>query len=133
MSLLAELTAQLLARRDLAPAQVEAAATALAGMEVSEPEKAEFLTALATKGESAAEVAAFATAFRARALNPGVEAWAGRAIDIVGTGGDHAGGFNISSLVVLVLASGGIAVMKHGNRGITSKCSFFALLGFWNM
>lgn len=128
MSLLAELTAQLIAGRDLAPAQVEDAATALAAMEVSEPEKADFLTALAAKGESAGEVAAFATAFRARALNPGVEAWAGRAIDIVGTGGDHAGGFNISSMVVLVLASGGIAVMKHGNRGVTSKCGSADLL-----
>src|SRR6185436_16178050 len=74
-------------------------------------------------------VAAFASAFRSRAVNPGVEAWAPRAIDIVGTGGDHAGGFNISSLVVLVLASTGVTVMKHGNRGITSKCGSADLLG----
>src|SRR5258708_24510059 len=86
------------------------------------------LTALAGKGETAAEVAAFANAFRARALNPGVEAWAPRAIDIVGTGGDHAGGFNISSVVVLVLASAGVTVMKHGNRGVTSKCGSADLL-----
>jgi anthranilate phosphoribosyltransferase len=66
--------------------------------------KAAFLVALASKGETVEEVAAFAAAFRARAVNPGVENWAPSAIDIVGTGGDHAGGFNISSMVVFVLA-----------------------------
>lgn len=128
MSSLAELTAQLAAGRDLEAAEVEGAAGALASSEVGDEAKAEFLSALAQKGETAAEVAAFATAFRARALNPGVEAWADRAIDIVGTGGDHAGGFNISSMVVLVLASAGVTVMKHGNRGITSKCGSADLL-----
>ncbi len=104
------------------------AAEALASAEVGDEPKAAFLTALAVKGETAAEVAAFATEFRARAVNPGVEAWAAEAIDVVGTGGDHAGGFNISSLVVLTLASAGVTVMKHGNRGITSNCGSADLL-----
>jgi len=50
----------------------------------------------------------------------------------VGTGGDHAGGFNVSSMVTLVVACAGVPVMKHGNRGITSKCGsadLFAALG----
>jgi anthranilate phosphoribosyltransferase len=128
MSSLAELTSHLAAGRELAPAQVESAAAALAATTETDDAKAAFLTGLATKGETAAEVAAFAAAFRARAINPGVEAWAPRAIDIVGTGGDHAGGFNISSLVVLTLASAGVTVMKHGNRGITSKCGSADLL-----
>jgi anthranilate phosphoribosyltransferase len=125
---LAELTVQLVARRDLTPDQVAEAAAALAATDVADEAKADFLVALAAKGETAAELAALATAFRARAVNPGVEAWAAEAIDIVGTGGDHAGGFNISSLVVLVLASAGVKVMKHGNRGITSKCGSADLL-----
>jgi anthranilate phosphoribosyltransferase len=128
MSNLAELTQQLAHGRDLTPDEVEAVAAALAATEESDDVKGAFLTALAKKGETAGEVAAFATAFRARAINPGVEAWAPRAIDIVGTGGDHAGGFNISSLVVLTLASAGVTVMKHGNRGITSKCGSADLL-----
>lgn len=128
MPSLVDLTAQLTARRDLAPGQVAEAATLLAGAETGDDSKADFLSALAQKGETAAEVAAFAAEFRARAVNPGVEAWSGRAIDIVGTGGDHAGGFNVSSLVVLVLASAGVTVMKHGNRGITSKCGSADLL-----
>ena len=125
---LAPLTARLQARQDLAPAEVATAAVALAAPDVPEAGKAAFLTALADKGETVAEVAAFALAFRGMAVNPGVEAWAPRAIDIVGTGGDHAGGFNISSLVVLTLASAGVPVMKHGNRGITSKCGSADLL-----
>ncbi|MBL9186168.1 MAG: anthranilate phosphoribosyltransferase [Opitutaceae bacterium] len=128
MSQLAALTAQLAARRDLGPAQVAEAAVILAGTDASDEAKAEFLAALAQKGEAVAEVAAFAAEFRSRAVDPGVQAWAGRAIDIVGTGGDHAGGFNVSSLVVLVLASAGVPVMKHGNRGITSKCGSADLL-----
>lgn len=128
MPSLAELTGRLAAGQDLEPAAVETAAAALAGTEENDEAKAAFLSALAGKGESVAEVAAFAAAFRRRAVNPGLEAWAPEAIDIVGTGGDHAGGFNISSLVVLVLASAGVKVMKHGNRGITSKCGSADLL-----
>jgi anthranilate phosphoribosyltransferase len=128
MSTLADLTQQLSAGSHLAAAEVEAAAAALASTESTEDEKGAFLLALAAKGETAEEVAAFAKAFRARAVNPGVEAWADGAIDIVGTGGDHAGGFNISSMVVLTLASAGVTVMKHGNRGITSKCGSADLL-----
>ena len=128
MSPLVALTAQLVRGRDLTTQEVESAAVALTAAEDSDELKADFLAAFAKKGETAVEVAAFAQVFRARAVNPGVEAWASRAIDIVGTGGDHAGGFNISSLVVLVLASAGVTVMKHGNRGITSKCGSADLL-----
>jgi anthranilate phosphoribosyltransferase len=128
MSSLTELIAHLTEGRDLTPVEIETAAAALASADGSEEARGEFLTALAAKGETPAEVAAFAMAFRARAIDPGVEPWASRAIDIVGTGGDHAGGFNISSVVVLVLASAGVTVMKHGNRGITSKCGSADLL-----
>jgi anthranilate phosphoribosyltransferase len=128
MPTLPALTARVSSGGELAPGEVAVAAAALAETVESDEAKAAFLTALAKKGETPGELAAFATSFRARAVNPGVEAWAPKAIDIVGTGGDHAGGFNISSLVVLVLASAGVAVMKHGNRGITSKCGSADLL-----
>ena len=128
MAVLPELTTQLAAGRDLSAAQVQAAALALGSAAEADDNKASFLTALATKGETAGELAAFAAAFRKLAMDPGVESWAAGAIDVVGTGGDHAGGFNVSSLVVLVLASAGVPVMKHGNRGITSKCGSADLL-----
>jgi anthranilate phosphoribosyltransferase len=117
------------AKRDLSDPQIEAAAHALASAEEPIHAKTAFLKNLADKGESPAELAAFARAFRARALDPGIDpALAARAIDVVGTGGDHAGAFNISSMVVLTLAAAGVPVMKHGNRGITSKCGSADLL-----
>ena len=128
MSFLTELTRQLQSGASLSPAEVAVAAVALSGTEATDEVKGAFLTALAKKGETAGEVAAFAAEFRSRAIDPGVGAWAPGAIDIVGTGGDHAGAFNISSLVVLVLAAAGVTVMKHGNRGITSRCGSADLL-----
>jgi anthranilate phosphoribosyltransferase len=133
MSDLAILTAKLTSRQELNSPEVGAAARALASAEVPDAAKADFLVAFADKGESPAEIAAFAAAFRELAVNPGMDRWAPRAIDIVGTGGDHMGGFNVSSLVTLVVACAGVPVMKHGNRGVTSKCGsadLMAALGF---
>lgn len=128
MSVLPELTSAIGTGRELTSLEVEQAAAVLAEPLESEAAKAEFLTALARRGETPAEVAAFARYFLERSVNPGVEQWSAKAVDVVGTGGDHSGGFNISSMVVLVLASAGLKVMKHGNRGITSKCGSADLL-----
>ncbi len=120
------------AGRDLRHDEAKAAALDLAAVDSTDEVKAAFLSALAKKGETSAEIAAFAEAFRTLALDPGVSDLAPRAVDVVGTGGDHSGGFNISSLVTLVVASAGVPVMKHGNRGITSKsgsADLFAALG----
>src|SRR5580658_2422144 len=122
MSELEALTAQVSSGRDLSGSEVIFAAEVLAGGQATDAAKAAFLGALASKGETSDEVAGFASVFRARAIDPGLAPWSGRAIDVVGTGGDHAGAFNISSLVVLVLACAGVTVIKHGNRGITSRC-----------
>jgi len=128
MHVLTALTKQLKAKADLSGDQFEPAAERLASPEIPDREKAAFLLALSQKGETASEIAGFARAFRTRSVNPGVEEWAGHAVDIVGTGGDHAGGFNISSVVILVLAAAGVPVMKHGNRGVTSRCGSADLL-----
>jgi|UniRef100_UPI00404B618E anthranilate phosphoribosyltransferase len=128
MPILTDLTKQLSNGTNLQFEQVEVAASELSSPDVSGEEKSSFLVALADKGETADEVAAFAQAFRQRAVDPGVQDWAADAIDVVGTGGDHSGGFNVSSLVVLTLASAGVPAMKHGNRGITSKCGSADLL-----
>ena len=132
MNDLTKLLLRLRAGQPLARTEVQMAAGALAAADVPESDKAEFLRALSDKGETPEEVAALAEAFRERAVDPGLSRWSDRAFDIVGTGGDHAGGFNISSLVVLTLACAGVPVIKHGNRGVTSKCGsadLFAALG----
>ena len=96
--------------------------------EVSADDKQACLLALANKGETASEVAAFARTFRQYAVNPGVEEWADRAIDVCGTGGDGSGTFNISTAVSFIVAAAGVPVFKHGNRSITSKCGSADLL-----
>ena len=129
---LPQLTGFLGAGRHLTADEVRAAAAALAAEVPPDEVKAAFLSALQAKGETAQEVAWLAQAFRALAIDPGMAEWAPRAVDIVGTGGDHSGGFNVSTMATLVVASAGVPVMKHGNRGITSKCGsadLFAALG----
>lgn len=128
MSVLLELQTQLEAGGDLASAQVQAAVAALIAAEVPAAQKEAFLTALAAKGEKPAEVAAFACEFRRLSRDPGVARWAAEAIDVCGTGGDHAGSFNVSTAVTFVLAASGLKVFKHGNRSITSKCGSADLL-----
>lgn len=132
MDELAALTAQLRDGEALTPVQVEAAAQALASASVAAADKEAFLAALHAKGETVGEIAAFARAFRARAINPGLETWQSRAIDIVGTGGSGIGGYNVSSVAAIITAAAGVPVLKHGNRAITSKsgsADFLAALG----
>lgn len=76
------------------------------------------LMGLRMRGETVDELAGFAAAMRDRAVH--VDAPDG-AIDVVGTGGDGSGTFNISTTAALVAAAAGIPVAKHGNRAITSK------------
>ena len=79
---------------------------------------ASFLTALRMKGETIDEITACATVMREKAakMAPGFAV-----IDIVGTGGDEAGTFNISTTSAFVAAAGGVPVAKHGNRSVSSK------------
>lgn len=125
---LEELSEKLEAGRDLAPEEARDAAGALASAEVVPAEKERFLRELSRKGETGPEIRAFADVFRDLARDPGLEEWAGRAIDVCGTGGDKQGTFNISTVVALVLAAGGVPVFKHGNRSVTSNCGSADLL-----
>ncbi len=81
-----------------------------------------FLIDLYEKGESAEEIAIAASVMRKYSLTLNLsETLREKAIDIVGTGGDKSGSFNISTTVALLLASMGHVVAKHGNRSITSN------------
>jgi len=129
---LPDLTAALSAGRDLAPAEAAAAALAMADGAVTDADKAAFLLALARKGETAAEVTGFARTYRDLARRTDFGDWPAKSIDIVGTGGDRSGSFNISSASALIVAAAGVPVLKHGNRSITSKsgsADFLAGLG----
>ena len=122
METLEQLTQLLSAGNDLDPSQASVAAKVLVSASASLNVRKSFLLALSSKGETATEVAGFAAAFREMAIDPGVAEWASQAIDIVGTGGDGAGTFNISTAVSFLVAASGVLVFKHGNRSITSEC-----------
>lgn len=128
MQIIEELTKILVSGVDLTDDQAGTAAFALTRSEVEASAKRDFLLALSAKGESAIEVAAFARTFRDHAIDPEVNAWADRAIDVCGTGGDGSGTFNISTAVSFIVAAAGVPVFKHGNRSITSKCGSADLL-----
>ncbi len=111
------------AHQSLSEHQVESAVIGLTGNEFPDQAKADFLTALAAKGESPAEIAAFAKAFLRRSIDPEIGPLPPNTIllDVCGTGGDKLGLFNVSTTVAFVCAAAGVAVVKHGNRGITSR------------
>ena len=85
-----------------------------------------FLMGLKVRGETADELAGGARALRAKVQR--VQAPDG-AIDIVGTGGDHHGTYNVSSCSAFVVAGAGVPVAKHGNRAFTSKSGAADVLG----
>ena len=118
-----ELTELLESGNNLSQSQIAMAAEALLEENDDTATKTEFLKALSAKGETPAEIATFVEAFLKHAVDPGFgpEDCKGPTIDVCGTGGDKLDLFNISTASVFVLAGGGLTVLKHGNRGITSK------------
>lgn len=90
--------------------------------ETSPTQNAAFLAALSTKSakaETTDEIAGCAAAMRDHAVKVETNM---ELFEIVGTGGDNAQSFNISTTSALVCAAGGVKVAKHGNRAASSKC-----------
>lgn len=77
-----------------------------------------FLMALRVRGETVDEISGAVTAMRAKMLRVHAPA---DAIDIVGTGGDNSGSWNVSTLAAILTAATGLKVAKHGNRAASSK------------
>lgn len=109
--------------QELSVAQVHEAAEFLLNPDAEAADKAAFLRALARKGETAAEISAFVKQFLERAVPTGLDPATldGPMLDVVGTGGDKLNLFNVSSTAMFILSAGGVYIVKHGNRGITSK------------
>lgn len=78
-----------------------------------------YLTALSMKGETIEEITGSAAGMRENCIKllHNMEV-----LEIVGTGGDNSNSFNISTASAIVIAAGGVAVAKHGNRAASSKC-----------
>jgi anthranilate phosphoribosyltransferase len=104
--------------RSLSIEEARLAMGAVMDGEATAAQLAALLVALRMRGETVEELAGFASAMRERVLR--VDAPQGT-IDVVGTGGDGSGTFNISTAASFLVASTGVPVAKHGNRAITSR------------
>jgi anthranilate phosphoribosyltransferase len=98
--------------------EAEAAFDVMMSGEATPAQIGGFLMALRVRGETIEEISGAVATMRSKMLR--VEAPAG-AIDIVGTGGDGSGSFNISTASAFVVAGAGVKVAKHGNRALSSK------------
>ena len=109
-------------KADLTYDEAYAVMNEIMSRQTSHTQNAAFLAALSTKSaraETTDEIAGCAAAMRSHAtkVETGMELF-----EIVGTGGDNAQSFNISTTSALVAASGGVKVAKHGNRAASSQC-----------
>lgn len=109
-------------KEDLSYDEAYAVMNEIMGGETSPTQNAAFLAALSTKSaraETTDEIAGCAAAMREHAIkvNTGMDVF-----EIVGTGGDNAHSFNISTTSALVAAAAGMKVAKHGNRAASSLC-----------
>lgn len=115
-----DLLATLLTGNDLAESAAYELMVALTDEALPAARAGALLALLHAKGESAPEIRGFARAMRALAIKPAI-APDFRCIDIVGTGGDGSGSFNLSTGSALLTAACGLPVAKHGNRSVSSK------------
>ena len=110
----------------LTRAEAELAFDNILSGEVTPSQMGAFLMALRVRGETVDEITGAVTAMRAKMTR--VNAPAG-AIDIVGTGGDGAGTYNVSTLASIITAACGVPVAKHGNRAASSQSGASDVLG----
>jgi anthranilate phosphoribosyltransferase len=106
-------------RRDLTESEAADAMADIMNGEATPAQIGALVTALRLKGETVDEIAGMARVMREKALRVRVE---GPVLDVVGTGGDGSGSFNVSTASAFVAAGAGIKVAKHGNRAMSSQC-----------
>jgi anthranilate phosphoribosyltransferase len=117
------LLSSLLDRSHLTADQARAAMTTILAGDATPAQLIGFVVALRAKGESAEELSGLLDAVLAHAaIVPLGDDLRARAVDIVGTGGDHSHSINVSTMAAIVTAAAGVPVCKHGARGASSKC-----------
>lgn len=121
-----EALAKIVSGQDLTMAEARGVMTEIMQGQATQAQIGAFLTALRMKGETADEIAGCAWAMRESAIE--VKPRQSVLVDTCGTGGDGSGTFNISTTVAFVAAGAGLAVAKHGNRSVSSRCGSADLL-----
>jgi anthranilate phosphoribosyltransferase len=112
----------LLDRRSLSMEEARQLLRDLTDAEVPPALSGALLAAIRSKGVTAEELRGFAVGMRSLARRPAIAAaQSAAAVDIVGTGGDKSGSFNLSTGASLLAAAAGLTVIKHGNRSVSSK------------
>jgi anthranilate phosphoribosyltransferase len=124
---LRDILERLLERRDLAETEAGELLVALTDATVAPAMSGALLAALRSKGITPAEVRGFAGAMRRLARRPELPPGA-PTLDVVGTGGDASGSFNLSTGAALLVAAMGVRVVKHGNRSVSSRSGSADLL-----
>ena len=119
MSALKQSLLKLMDREDLTFTETEEVMTEIMTGQCTDSQIAGWLIAMNMKGETADEIAASIKVMRHACVN--IPCSDSQAIDIVGTGGDGFGTYNISTASVFVAAGAGVTVAKHGNRALSSK------------
>ena len=109
-------------RENLSVDQADAAMNIIMGGQATDAQIGSYLTALRMKGETVEEITGSARSMREHAAPVPLKAKSETLLDIVGTGGDGAHTFNISTTAAFVIAGAGRTVAKHGNRAASSKC-----------
>jgi len=118
-----EAIAQVVGGTDLGEAEMVGVMEEIMGGEATPAQIGSFITALRMKGETVAEITGAARVMRQKATPvPAAASPDDLLMDIVGTGGDLSGTFNVSTTTAFVVAAAGVPVAKHGNRAISSTC-----------
>jgi len=107
-------------RQDLTAGEANAAMTEIMSGDATPVQISAFLVAMRMKGETVEEMTEFARVMREHVL--AVRPTRRPLVDTCGTGGDLIKTFNVSTAAAFVAAGAGVAIAKHGNRSVTSKC-----------
>ncbi|MCC8178862.1 MAG: anthranilate phosphoribosyltransferase [Cloacibacillus sp.] len=111
-------------KEDLSYSEAQDVMNEIMDGKTSQVQTAAYLTALSLKGETTEEITGSAAGMRQHCVKLLHDM---DVLEIVGTGGDNANSFNISTTSAMVIAAGGVPVAKHGNRAASSKCGAAAV------
>lgn len=120
-----EAIAKIVARQNLSEQEMIGVMQEIMSGEATTAQIGSFITGLRMKGETIDEIVGAVKVMREKAtfIDTGVNTAGGEVlVDIVGTGGDGSGSFNVSTTTSFVVAAAGLPVAKHGNRAVSSHC-----------